>query len=120
MANVESAAKAAMAGASRKRGLSAAAGMTASFVNIFTASATAWNRPKGPTRLGPNRSWMNAAPRRSTQVSGITSAGKISGRQGDAQDDDHPVDEGHSVPFQAKSPFFRRRPPSRSFGSMSP
>src|SRR5713101_4234588 len=30
-------------------------------------SAAGCNSPKGPTRLGPGRSWMRPAPRRSTQ-----------------------------------------------------
>lgn len=32
----------------------------------LTASTMGWKSPSGPTRLGPSRSWMKAAPRLST------------------------------------------------------
>ena len=49
----------------------------------------------------------------------MTRAGKSSAGTATRRIDDQPVDEchgvtAHSVPCQAKSPFFRRRPPSRS------
>jgi len=31
-------------------------------------SASGWSRPKGPTRLGPSRSWIQAESRRSSSV----------------------------------------------------
>src|SRR5262245_52385004 len=40
--------------------------MMSSLKKNFTASARGWRRPAGPTRLGPGRSWMSPAPRRST------------------------------------------------------
>src|SRR5919199_2008121 len=34
----------------------------------FTRSAIGWSRPKGPTRLGPRRTWKRPSSRRSAQV----------------------------------------------------
>ncbi|MNZ97432.1 hypothetical protein D3C78_1166690 [compost metagenome] len=48
--------------------LLAFAGRISSLVNNFTPSAKGCNNPKGPARLGPKRSWKNAAKRRSTKV----------------------------------------------------
>src|SRR4051812_7625805 len=47
---------------------SAAVGMISSLKMNLSASASVWKRPKGPTRLGPRRSWMSAMPRRSTHT----------------------------------------------------
>ncbi len=55
-------------GASRYSGLSAPFGTNVSLNMNLTASAIAWNSPKGPSRFGPGRSWIIAAPRRSTQT----------------------------------------------------
>src|SRR5512143_1825256 len=43
--------------------------MMSSLKKNFIASARGWRRPKGPTRLGPGRSWISPAPRRSIQES---------------------------------------------------
>ena len=43
-------------------------GVTSSLKMNLRASASGWNRPSGPTRFGPGRSWMSALPRRSTQT----------------------------------------------------
>src|SRR5512132_1538405 len=40
--------------------------MMSSLKKNFMASASGWRRPNGPTRLGPGRSWIRPAPRRST------------------------------------------------------
>ncbi len=42
-------------GASRNTPLLAPAGMTGSLSTNFSRSAKDWNRPKGPTTLGPRR-----------------------------------------------------------------
>src|SRR5258706_4419105 len=41
--------------------------MMSSLKKNLMESASGWRRPRGPTRLGPGRSWISAAPRRSTQ-----------------------------------------------------
>src|SRR5215831_13283964 len=41
--------------------------MMSSLKKNLSASASGWRRPNGPTRLGPGRSWISPAPRRSTQ-----------------------------------------------------
>src|SRR6266511_1500372 len=43
--------------------------MTSSLKKNLTASTGSWRSPKGPTRLGPGRSWMSPAPRRSAHPS---------------------------------------------------
>ena len=43
-------------------------GMIVSFISILPASAKAWNRPNGPTTLGPLRSWIAASTLRSATV----------------------------------------------------
>ncbi len=54
-AKVASASVTATSGARRKTTLSEEAGMTGSFSTNFRRSAKDWNRPKGPTTLGPRR-----------------------------------------------------------------
>ncbi len=44
------------------------AGRVSSLRKFLRPSATGWRMPKGPTRLGPYRSWMNPATLRSTRV----------------------------------------------------
>ena len=55
-------------GAMTKRGLSACAGTRSSLKKVLIPSAMGCNRPKGPTRLGPYRTWMRPRILRSARV----------------------------------------------------
>ena len=55
-------------GAIRNRMRLAPLGTMVSFMNILMASAKGWNRPNGPTTLGPRRSWIAAMILRSARV----------------------------------------------------
>jgi len=57
-----------MAGAITKNTLLEPPGMTSSFRMFFSPSASGWNNPFGPARLGPTRSWIHAAIHRSSSV----------------------------------------------------
>ena len=67
-AKAQSAVTIASAGARMKIGLCASAGMMSSFMMNLMPSAIGWNSPSGPTRFGPQRYWITADSRRSTQV----------------------------------------------------
>src|SRR5664280_180785 len=64
--NVSRATDTEIIGASRYSPRLTLAGVRSSLKRSLTASTIGWKSPSGPTRLGPRRSWMNAAPRRST------------------------------------------------------
>ena len=55
-------------GAITKRVWSARAGITSSLKKALIPSAMGWNRPKGPTRLGPYRTWIRPKILRSARV----------------------------------------------------
>ena len=59
-------------GASLNTNRSAFSGIRSSFRISFMPSATVWNRPKGPARLGPMRFCMSAMILRSNQTIRIT------------------------------------------------
>ena len=92
------------------------AGVTASLMNILIMSATAWRRPKGPTRLGPGpvlderRAAALEPGQRDDEDREGSAPGRATRRMTISQSS-----RRHSVPAQAKSPFFSSAPPSSSF-----
>ena len=56
--NAANAVTAEMTGASRDSSVSADLGRRSSLKSSLMTSANGWSSPSGPTRLGPDRSWM--------------------------------------------------------------
>ena len=67
-AKVTSAGKTASMGPMRKKSLADFAGSVSSLRMFLRPSAMGCSRPKGPTRLGPVRSWIHAETLRSASV----------------------------------------------------
>ena len=76
-AKVTSAGTVARIGPRMKYSFAELAGSVSSLRKFLTPSASGWNRPKGPTRFGPLRSWIHAATRRSASVAQATTTMKI-------------------------------------------
>ena len=57
-----------MIGATVKTHLSARTGVMSSLIISFTASATGWRIPYGPTRIGPSRDCAHAITLRSSST----------------------------------------------------
>src|SRR5512143_20961 len=79
-ANAEMPTMAAMAGARKKTGTSAPAGVRSSLKISFRMSASGCRRPNVPTRLGPSRDCMNPCTRRSmncTYATAVISTSRI-------------------------------------------
>src|SRR5437764_13363429 len=61
-----------MMGAAVKTHLSARVGVMSSLIISFTASATGWSTPYGPTRIGPRRDCAHAITLRSSSTMYVT------------------------------------------------
>ena len=75
---------------------------------------------EGPDAVGPGPVLDERRPAPLEPGQGHDEEGKDQHGQGHAQDHDHPVEQGHSVPAHAKSPFFSSAPPSSSCALTAP